>query len=66
MIFGVTYAQWQKSYGRQRSRNGEAPRETGYVIYVLALLFTEFLDDKSRLCDLLKNDKSRLYDLWKN
>ena len=33
--------------------------ETGYVSYVLALLFTGFLDDKSRLCDLLKNDKSR-------
>ena len=33
---------------------GEAPGETGYVHYVLELLFTGFLDDKSRLCDLSK------------
>ena len=26
---------------------GEAPREPGYVSYVLVLLFTGFLDDKS-------------------
>ena len=25
----------------------EEPRETGYVSYVFALLFTEFVDDKS-------------------
>ena len=31
-----------------------------------ALLFTGFLDDKSRLCNLSKNDKSRLCDISKN
>ena len=34
---------------------GKAPRETGYISYVLVLLFMGFLDDKSQLCDLLKN-----------
>ena len=33
---------------------GEAPGETGYLSYISALLFTGFLDDKSRLCDLSK------------
>ena len=26
---------------------GEAPRETGYISYVFALLFTEFTNDNS-------------------
>ena len=42
---------------------GEALGESGYVSYILTLLFTGFLDDKSRLCDLSKNDKSRLCEV---
>ena len=34
---------------------GEEPGEPRYVSYVFALLFTRFLDDKSRLCDLSLN-----------
>ena len=34
---------------------GKEPVETGYVSYVLALLFKGFLDDKCRLCNLSKN-----------
>ena len=34
---------------------GEAPGETGCVSYVFALLFTEFTNDKSQLCDLSIN-----------
>ena len=54
------------SEGDRGAGAGEEPGETGYVSYILALLFTGFLDDKSRLCDLSKNDKSRLCDQSKN
>ena len=44
--------------GRQRSGS----IEPGYVSYVLALLFTEFLDDKSRLYNLSINGKSQFIE----
>ena len=31
---------------------GEEPEESMYISYILALLCTGFLDDKSRFCDL--------------
>ena len=54
------------SEGDEGAGAREVPGETRYISYILALSFTEFLDDKSRSCDLSKNDKSQLCDLLKN